>query len=89
MNELSKEQLMLLNTEFPADIEKQAEAIVNQEMQKVAELEEVATGCYNYGAELAMAKIAEMEAKHEAKETEEEETESPAISSGRYVSVYF
>jgi hypothetical protein len=66
---------MLLNTEFPADIEKQAEAIVNEEMSKVAELEEVANGCYNYGAELAMAKIAEMEQKHEAKESEEEETD--------------
>jgi hypothetical protein len=75
MNELSREQLMLLNTEFPADIEKQAEAIVNEEMSKVAELEEVANGCYNYGAELAMAKIAEMEQKHEAKESEEEETD--------------
>jgi hypothetical protein len=75
MNELSREQLMLLNTQFPAGIEKQAEAIIEAEMSKVAELEEVANGCYEYGAELAMAKIAEMEAKHEAKESGKEEEE--------------
>ena len=64
---------MLLNTEFPEEIEKQASAIVDEELEKVAELEEVAASCMEYGQELAMQKIAEMEANYAEKVAAEEE----------------
>lgn len=73
LSDLSKEQLMLLNTRFPAEIEKKASAIVANEQTKIAHLEEVASACMAYGAELAMQKIAEMEQKHQEKIAQEEE----------------
>lgn len=70
---------MLLNTRFPAEIEKKASAIVANENTKIAHLEEVASACMAYGAELAMQKIAEMEQKHQEKIAEEAEEESKGL----------
>ena len=64
---------MLLNTEFPEEIEKQAAAVVDYEYEKIAELEKTAAACMAYGEELAMSKIAELEATHQEKVAMEEE----------------
>jgi hypothetical protein len=77
MSDLTKAQLDLYGTKFPEEMMKEARAIVAEENEKVAELQKVASDCFNYGAELAMQKIAEMEetAKEEKKEEEKEEKE--------------
>ena len=73
MKDLTREQLLLLNTDFGEEIEKQASAEVEDEMGKMAELEDVASSCMAYGSELAMQKIAEMEQNHQEKVAAEEE----------------
>lgn len=75
MRDLTKEQIELLNTEFPEEMMKEAYAQVAEEQEKVAELHQTASDCYNFGAELAMQKIAEMEAKAKEEEKEEEKSE--------------
>lgn len=73
LKDLTKEQLVLINTDFGEDLEKQASAHVDAEYEKIAELSDVADSCYSYGAELAMQKIAEMEANYAEKEEGKEE----------------
>jgi hypothetical protein len=97
LNELSREQLLLLNTDFGSELEKQAEALVDSEVEKIAELQEQASELYNYGAQLAMQKIAEMEEnyKHEEDESKDkeegeeeekkEEEEKTAAGTGSYI----
>jgi len=74
LKDLTKDELLLLNTNFGEEIEKQAAAIVAEENEKVAELREIAEGCLAYGEELAMQKIAEMEQAHQEKVAAEEES---------------
>lgn len=73
LKDLTREELMLLNTDFGEEIEKQASAIVENESEKLAEVSEIADSCFDYGAELAMSKIAEMETNYAAKKGKEEE----------------
>ena len=82
---VTPEEAELLRKQFPPEIEKWAAAQVAQE----ADLEKTASACVNYGAELAMSKIAQMEGeaakspeqkedekkKEEAKKTDEEKAE--------------
>lgn len=72
IKDLTREQLILINTDFGADLEKRASAIVAEENEKLAELQEIAASCMAYGSELAMQKIAEMEAAHQQKLAEED-----------------
>jgi len=69
--DLSKFELDILQTQYPDEMMKEAYAIVDEESEKVAHLQAIAGDCYEYGQELAMQKIAAMEAK--AKEEEEED----------------
>jgi hypothetical protein len=96
IQDLTREQLELLNTDFGDELEKQAEAIVDEEYEKLAELEGHAEDLYNYGAELAMQKIAEMEANYkegdkekekegEDEDEEEEEEEKQASAMGNFI----
>ncbi len=96
LSDLTREELLLINTDFGEEIEKQASAIVDDEYEKIAEVEAVAENCYNYGAELAMQKIAEMEAnyaekkekKKEGKEDEDEDEkdeEKTASATGNFI----
>jgi len=73
MRDLTKDQLLLLNTNFGEELEKQASSMVAEENEKIAELEETAASCMAYGSELAMQKIAEMEQAHQEKVAMEEE----------------
>lgn len=75
LKDLTKEQLLLLNTDFGPELEKQASAIVAEQQVKIAELQEVAASCMAYGEELAMNKIAEMEARYRQKLAQEEGSE--------------
>lgn len=75
LTDLTREQLVLINTDFGEELEKQASAEVDAEYEKLAESEEVAESCYNYGAELAMQKIAAMEEEAKKKEEKKEEEE--------------
>ena len=75
LQDLTREQLMLLNTDFGEELEKQAAAYVEDESYEYDELEKTASSLLNYGAELAMEKIAEMEAK--ADEEKEEKEKKP------------
>lgn len=95
IQDLSREELLILNANIDEDLMKVARAEVAEEMSKVAELQDMAADCYNYGAELAMQKIAEMEenAKEEAKEDEsaegekkeEKEEEKTASAMGKFI----
>lgn len=71
LTDLSKEELMILNTEYSDEEMDAARIKVASENEKIAELTDMASECFNYGAELAMQKIAEMEDK--AKESAKEE----------------
>ena len=62
--DLTRDELILLNTNFGEELEKQARAIAADENVKLAEVEGEAENLFNYGAELAMQKIAEMEMKY-------------------------
>jgi len=75
LSDLTREELLLINTDFGEELEKTASSIVEEETEKIAEMEEVAGSCYNYGTELAMQKIAEMEAAYKNKKESEEEEE--------------
>lgn len=92
---LTKQEMAILQLNIPEGLMKEARAKVAQ----VAELEKVASACLNYGVELALEKIAEMEdeaaekkKKHEAGETpaeerkeEEEEAVKEAQAMGRFI----
>jgi len=69
---VTPEQAALLNADIPEEMMKVARARVDQESQ----LEKVASSCVHYGAELAMQKIAEMEA--EAGKSEEDKKKEQA-----------
>lgn len=75
LQDLTRDQLELLNTDFGEELEKQAEAIVDEEAEKLAEVQDQAQALYDYGAELAMQKIAEMEQKYKEGEDKEEDEE--------------
>lgn len=80
LTDLTREQLLLINTNFGPALEKQAAAIVNNEFGKVAEMQNVAESLVTYGAELAMQKIAEMEEKYQEGATESEEGDEESAS---------
>ena len=73
LSDLTREELLLINTDFGEEIEKTASAVVEEEFDKIAASEEVAESCYTYGTELAMEKIAEMEANYEEGEKKDSE----------------
>jgi hypothetical protein len=75
LSDLTKEELDLLQTDFPEEMMKEAYAIVEEEQEKIAEMHQTASDCYEFGADLAMQKIAEMEAKAKEKEEEDEDEE--------------
>lgn len=75
LRDLNRAQFDLLQTDFPEEMMKEARAIVAEETEKVAELQGQAESCYDYGAEMAMQKIAEMEEAQKAKAKKGEEEE--------------
>lgn len=75
LRDLNRAQFELLQTDFPEEMMKEARAIVAEETEKVAELQGQAESCYDYGAEMAMQKIAEMEEAQKAKAKKEEDEE--------------
>ena len=92
MSDLSREELLILNTNYDEGIMKEARAAVYEELEKVAELEGVAEESYNFGADLAMQKIAEMEEKAKKKEEkdddedeDEDESEKTASAMGKFI----
>jgi len=94
LSDLTRDELLLVNTDFGSEIEKVASEIANEEFEKDAEVEGVADSCLVYGAELAMQKIAEMEEKHkkakeegeeDEEEEEKEEEEKTADAMGNFI----
>lgn len=94
MRDLTRDQFELLNYQYPVEMKKQAQLIYIEETQKLEKLASMAQEFYAYGADLAMAKIAEMEekAKEESKEKSEEsesEAEKTSSAAGLYIAEGF
>lgn len=73
LTDLSKHELDLLQTEIPEDMMKEASDFVAEERLEMEELIKTANECMDFGAELAMEKIAAFEAAQKEKESKKEE----------------